>query len=66
MGDWMRGGYTGAGSDGVVQPHRIAGRVHEGEAVIPAAAVARYGLDPILMLARGQVSPSRLSALLTR
>lgn len=63
-GDWMRGGYTGAGPDGVVQPNRIAGRVHEGEAVIPAAAVARYGLTPLMLLARGQVEPSRLSAML--
>jgi hypothetical protein len=63
-GDYMRGGYTGAGPDGVVQPNRIAGRVHEGEAVIPAAAVARYGLTPLMLLARGQVEPSRLSAML--
>lgn len=63
-GDWMRGGYTGAGPDGMVQPQKIAGRVHEGEVVIPAAAVQAYGLDPLLMLARGQVEPSRLMALL--
>lgn len=63
-GDWMRGGYTGAGPDGVVQPNRIAGRVHEGEAVIPAPMVARYGLTPLMLLARGQVEPSRLSAML--
>lgn len=30
------GGYTGAGADGVVQPWRPAGVVHEGEMVIPA------------------------------
>lgn len=65
-GDWMRGGYTGGGADGAVQPAKIAGRVHEGEVVIPAAQVQRYGLDPLLMLARGQVQPSRLSALLIR
>lgn len=63
-GDWMRGGYTGAGPDGMVQPQKIAGRVHEGEVVIPAAAVQAYGLAPLLMLARGQVEPSRLMALL--
>lgn len=63
-GDWMRGGYTGAGPDGTVQPNSIAGRVHEGEVVIPAANVQRYGLAPLLMLARGQAEPSRLAALL--
>ena len=37
MGDgtFMKGGYTGAGHDGVVQPHKPAGTVHEGELVIP-------------------------------
>lgn len=32
---FMKGGYTGAGDDGVVQPHKRAGIVHEGELVIP-------------------------------
>ncbi len=36
---WAVGGYTGAGPDGVVQPNQPAGTVHEGELVIPAAAV---------------------------
>lgn len=61
---WQRGGYTGAGTDGVVDPARPAGTVHEGEAVIPANQVARYGLAPLLMLARGKVDPSRLAALM--
>lgn len=56
---WMRGGYTGPG--GAAEP---AGTVHKGEVVIPSSQVARYGLDPLLMLARGQVNPSRLSMLL--
>ncbi len=34
-GLFQKGGYTGAGNDGVVQPHRKAGTVHEGELVIP-------------------------------
>lgn len=61
---WMHGGYTGHGRDGVVQADKPAGTVHEGEVVIPASQVARYGLDPLMMLARGQVEPSRLMALL--
>lgn len=57
--DFQRGGYTGSG-----HPAEPAGIVHRNEVVIPAAQVARYGLDPLLMLARGQVAPSRLAALL--
>ncbi len=63
-GEFQKGGYTGHGGDGVVQADQPAGTVHEGEVVIPASQVARYGLDPLLMLARGQVPPSRLMALL--
>lgn len=63
-GDFMRGGYTGMGRDGVIQADQRAGTVHEGEVVIPASAVQQYGLAPLLMLARGQVEPSRLMALL--
>lgn len=63
-GEWMRGGYTGAGRDGAVQPAQPAGTVHEGEVVIPAAQVARYGLAPLLRLARGTVEPSALAKLL--
>lgn len=44
LGDWQKGGYTGAGRDGIVQPHRVAGRVHEGELVIPHHMVRRMGL----------------------
>lgn len=33
---FMMGGYTGAGDDGVVQPWKRAGVVHEGEFVVPA------------------------------
>lgn len=58
-GEWMGGGYTGPG-----HPTEPAGTVHKGEVVIPAGQVQRYGLAPLLMLARGQVEPSRLSALL--
>ena len=39
-----KGGYTGAGRDGVVQPGRPAGTVHESEFVIPHEAVALLGL----------------------
>lgn len=63
-GEWMRGGYTGAGADGAVQAARPAGTVHEGEVVIPAAQVARYGLSPLMMLARGVAQPSRLASLM--
>lgn len=41
---WQQGGYTGAGRDGVVQPSRPAGVVHEGEFVIPAHMVRKMGL----------------------
>lgn len=39
MGQFQQGGYTGAGADGVVQPWRRAGVVHEGEMVIPHRVV---------------------------
>lgn len=61
---WMRGGYTGSGPDRVVQPTQPAGTVHEGEVVIPAAQVARYGLAPLMMLAQGKAAPSKLATLL--
>jgi hypothetical protein len=57
-GVFMQGGYTGPGD-----PAEPAGVVHRNEVVIPAHQVARYGLDPLLMLARGQVPPSRLAAM---
>jgi hypothetical protein len=38
---YMRGGYTGSGDDGIVQPWKPAGIVHEGELVIPAHIVSR-------------------------
>lgn len=37
-------GYTGAGVDGVIQPGKMAGQVHEGEGVIRANAM--QNLDP--------------------
>lgn len=49
MGQFQSGGYTGAGHDGVVQPWRKAGVVHEGELVIPAHMVRMMG-----MLRQGQ------------
>lgn len=51
FGGWQRGGYTGAGSDGVVQPGQPAGTVHEGEVVIPAHQVQQHGLGPLMALA---------------
>lgn len=39
MNGFRQGGYTGAGRDGVVQPSRRAGVVHEGELVIPHRVV---------------------------
>lgn len=44
MMGWQHGGYTGAGRDGVVQPHKPAGIVHEGELVIPAHMVRMMGM----------------------
>jgi hypothetical protein len=63
-GDKMRGGYTGTGEDGILQADKVSGRHHEGEVVIPAAQVARYGMTPLMMLARGKVEPTRLASLL--
>lgn len=48
LGEYQRGGYTGAGRDGVVQPDKPAGVVHEGELVIPAHIVR-------MMMGRGML-----------
>jgi hypothetical protein len=48
---YMVGGYTGAGADGIVNPAEPAGTVHEGEVVIPAHKVAKYGVEPLMHLA---------------
>ncbi|WP_376091217.1 hypothetical protein ACE7GA_21325 [Roseomonas sp. CCTCC AB2023176] len=50
---YQRGGYTGAGADGRVQPARRAGTVHEGEVVIPADMVRKYGRKGLLALVDG-------------
>ena len=60
---WMKGGYTGHGGDGMVDPAQPAGTVHEGEIVIPAHQVARYGLPALMALVHGDVAPSKLAAL---
>lgn len=52
VGDYQKGGYTGAGPDGAVQPHRRAGVVHEGEVVLTADAVRHFGKDALLDLNR--------------
>ena len=46
---YQLGGYTGVGSDGLPQPQRIAGRVHEKEVVVPATEPAIQGLALALM-----------------
>lgn len=61
---WMRGGYTGAGHDGMVDPYALAGTVHEGEIVIPAHQVARYGVEPLMALVRGQAPANALAGML--
>lgn len=60
---WQKGGYTGGGADGAVQPNMPAGTVHEGEVVIPAHQVARYGLPVLMSLVDGSVPPSMLARL---
>jgi len=60
---WQAGGYTGAGQDGAVQPAQPAGRVHEGEVVIPAHMVQHYGLPLLMGLVDGSVPRSKLAAL---
>jgi hypothetical protein len=61
---WMRGGYTGAGHDGMVDPYAPAGTVHEGEVVIPAHQVARYGVEPLMALVRGQAPANALAGMM--
>ena len=46
---YQLGGFTGFGSDNRLQPQRIAGRVHEGEFVVPADEPAIQGLAAALM-----------------
>jgi hypothetical protein len=61
---YQQGGYTGHGGDGVVQPHRPAGTVHEGEFVANADATAHYGPELLSLLNTVRVPRSRLEALL--
>lgn len=46
---FQMGGFTGLGTDNRLQPQRIAGRVHEGETVIPADQPEIQGLALALM-----------------
>lgn len=50
---WWTGGYTGAGQDGRIDPFAPAGTVHEGEIVIPANMVQRYGQDRLMGYVEG-------------
>lgn len=61
---WMMGGYTGGGADGMVNPYEPAGTVHEGEVVIPAHQVARYGLEPLMALVRGDMPVNALAGMM--
>ena len=38
--------------------------MHEGEVVIPAHQVARYGLDPLMALARGDMPVNALAGMM--
>lgn len=61
---WMMGGYTGGGADGMVNPYEPAGTVHEGEVVIPAHQVQRYGLEPLMALVRGDMPQNALAGMM--
>ena len=65
-GVYRRGGYTGAGADGVVQPGMPAGTVHEGEQVINASSTRKYGADNLAPLNDGRVPRNKLAALASR
>ena len=60
----MMGGYTGGGADGMVNPYEPAGTVHEGEVVIPAHQVERYGLEPLMALVRGDMPVNALAGMM--
>ncbi|MCC6827454.1 MAG: hypothetical protein IT550_04415 [Novosphingobium sp.] len=65
-GVYQRGGYTGAGQDGVVQPGMPAGTVHEGEQVINARSTRKYGTENLAPLNEGKVPRNKLVALAKR
>ena len=65
-GVYRRGGYTGAGADGVVQPGMPAGTVHEGEQVLNARSTRKYGTENLAPLNEGKVPRNKLVALAKR
>lgn len=63
-GGYYRGGFTGFGDDGMLNPYEPAGTVHEGEVVIPAHQVQRYGLEPLMALVRGDMPVNALAGMM--
>lgn len=61
---YYRGGFTGYGDDGMLNPYEPAGTVHEGEVVIPAHQVERYGLEPLMALVRGDMPVNALAGMM--
>lgn len=61
---WRKGGYTGHGEDGKVDPYEEAGPVHEGEYVLRHEATRHYGPDVLAALNSGAIPRNALLALI--
>lgn len=59
---WRKGGYTGDGGDGKVDPYSEAGPVHEGEYVIRHEATRHYGPEVLAALNAGIIPRNALMA----
>lgn len=55
---WYTGGFTGYGADNLLDPYAPAGTVHEGEIVIPAHQVERYGRNALMRYVNGTAPAS--------
>jgi len=64
---WRKGGYTGHGGDGVVDPDaEVRGPYHEGEYVVRHEATHHYGPDIMAALNRGEIPKNALAALVAQ
>ncbi len=59
---WRKGGYTGSGEDGKVDPYKEAGPAHEGEYVLRHEATRHYGPDILAALNAGAIPRNALLA----
>ena len=62
-GYYQMGGYTGMGRNGMIEPAKPAGTVHEGEFVVSAPAVNRIGLGNLEKLHKRNRMPDNGQAL---